>query len=63
MLAVGLAVAAIVALIAGFILSKNGIILEDFSYLPGGQSGTKSTMNQNVESNNNSAAEERQSPQ
>lgn len=59
-LAVGLAAAAAAALVTGFILSENGIILEDFNYLPGGQSGVKNTMNQNAGSNNNSSAGERQ---
>jgi len=58
LLAIGLAVAAAAALVTGFILSKNGIVLEDFSYLPGGQSVVKSTTNQNVGSDKNYTAGE-----
>lgn len=48
-----LVIAAVAALVTGFILSENGIELENFNYLPSDQSGTKSTLSQNPETNNN----------
>lgn len=60
-LAVIITVAAAAALVTGFILSKSGIVLEDFSYLSAGQSGVKSTLNQNAEINNNSTVIQQES--
>jgi hypothetical protein len=54
-LAAIIAVAAVAALVIGFVLSKSGIVLEDFSYLSTGHSGVKSTLNQSAEINNDSA--------
>lgn len=51
-----LVIAAMAALVTGFILSENGIELENFNYLPRDQSGAKSTSSQNPENNNNFTA-------
>jgi hypothetical protein len=56
LLPVLLAIAAVAALVTGFILSENGIELENFNYLPSDQSGAKSTSSQNPETNNNFTA-------
>lgn len=51
-----LVIAAVAALVTGFILSENGIELENFNYLSSDQLGAKSTSSQNPETNNNFTA-------
>jgi hypothetical protein len=52
-------IAALAAIVTGFILSEKGIEFENFYYLARDQAGAKSTSSQNPKTNNNFTAVER----